>query len=131
VTNYHTPLRETLTRMADSHSYDHEPGHHHEHVDATVHGYVYEVEIDTLRHLGGRIAEEISTRVEDWIAPSESPAEAGHGADDGGHEHEFDEAQHAVLLVQVRESLVVGVVGGDFVEHPAREFVERAESEHE
>jgi carbonic anhydrase len=33
-------------------------------VDATVHGYVYEVESGTLRHPGGRIAEEISTRVE-------------------------------------------------------------------
>ena len=32
-------------------------------VDAAVHGYVYEVESGTLRHPGGRIAEEISTRV--------------------------------------------------------------------
>ncbi|WP_251341588.1 beta-class carbonic anhydrase [Haloplanus halophilus] len=33
-------------------------------VDATVHGYVYEVESGHLRHPGGRIAEEISTRAE-------------------------------------------------------------------
>jgi carbonic anhydrase len=33
-------------------------------VDATVHGYVYEVESGHLRHPGGRIAEEISVRVE-------------------------------------------------------------------
>jgi carbonic anhydrase len=31
--------------------------------DVTVHGYVYEVESGELRHPGGRIAEEISTRV--------------------------------------------------------------------
>ncbi|AZH24441.1 beta-class carbonic anhydrase [Haloplanus aerogenes] len=33
-------------------------------IDATVHGYIYEVESGHLRHPGGRIAEEISTRVE-------------------------------------------------------------------
>jgi carbonic anhydrase len=33
-------------------------------IDATVHGYVYEVESGTLRYPGGRIAEEISTRTE-------------------------------------------------------------------
>ena len=33
-------------------------------VDATVHGYVYEVESGHLRYPGGRIAEEISTRVD-------------------------------------------------------------------
>jgi carbonic anhydrase len=32
-------------------------------IDAAVHGYVYEVESGTLRHPGGRIAEEISTRL--------------------------------------------------------------------
>ncbi len=31
-------------------------------VDATVHGYIYEVESGHLRYPGGRIAEEISTR---------------------------------------------------------------------
>jgi len=34
-------------------------------VDAEVNGYVYEVESGTLRYPGGRVAEEISTRVED------------------------------------------------------------------
>ena len=55
--------------------------HDHDHVDeactaqvryledhllivATVHGYVYGVESGMLRHPGGRIAEEIRTRVE-------------------------------------------------------------------
>ncbi len=32
-------------------------------IDATVHGYVYEVESGQLRYPGGRVAEEISTRV--------------------------------------------------------------------
>ncbi|WP_269432456.1 MULTISPECIES: hypothetical protein [Halobacterium] len=44
--------------MTDSHSYD------HEHVDANLHGYVYEVESGTPRYPGGRVAEDISTRVE-------------------------------------------------------------------
>jgi carbonic anhydrase len=33
-------------------------------VDATVHGYIYEVESGHLRYPGGRIAEDISTRVD-------------------------------------------------------------------
>jgi len=33
-------------------------------IDATVHGYVYEVESGHLRYPGGRIAEESSTRVD-------------------------------------------------------------------
>jgi hypothetical protein len=46
----------------------------------------------------------------------EPPPEARHRCNDGNHQDEFDQTQHAVLLVQRGETLVVGLIGGDLIE---------------